>query len=253
MPPLRLSPQDAARLLREEADLIVFDVRDAASYAREHLHGARHLDEAGLSSWIRRLSCERPLLIYCYHGNASQTYAQAFADFRFTRAYSADGGYPALCEALARQTVPSDLLLRFLAENGLDGNDLDAPLAHGLTPLMRAALDGRATLVEELLCLGADPQRRNDDGNNALWLACVSRDERIVRALIAAGCDLDNRNDAGASTLMYTASSDRPELLALLLAAGADPWLQNQDGLRAVELAASRSCLRLLRHTADAA
>ncbi|MNC79434.1 hypothetical protein D3C75_1319150 [compost metagenome] len=50
---------------------------------------------------------------------------------------------------------------------------------------------------------------------------------------------------------MYTASSDRPQLLELLLAAGADPQLRNFDDLRAVELAASRTCLKLLRHTAE--
>ncbi len=36
---------------------------------------------------------DRPVLIYCYHGNASQVRAQTFADFRFKKVYSLDGGY----------------------------------------------------------------------------------------------------------------------------------------------------------------
>ncbi|WP_235989153.1 ankyrin repeat domain-containing protein [Pseudomonas lopnurensis] len=81
-------------------------------------------------------------------------------------------------------------------------------------------------------------------------MACVSRDEGLVQDLIDAGIALDNRNDAGATALMYTASSDRPQLLRLLLEAGADPQLKNFDDMRAVELAASVACLKLLRHTA---
>ena len=49
-----------------------------------------------LLGWTKRLAKEAPLLIYCYHGNASKTYAQMFADFHFTRVFSIDGGYPAL-------------------------------------------------------------------------------------------------------------------------------------------------------------
>ena len=49
---------------------------------------------------VNSLAKDVPILIYCYHGNASQTYAQAFVDFRFSEVYSIDGGYAAL-QALA--------------------------------------------------------------------------------------------------------------------------------------------------------
>jgi hypothetical protein len=185
-----------------------------------------------------------------------------FVDFRFRQVFSVDGGYEAL---VAAQRAPagaaardmsaagpcSPALTAFLAEWDFAADDLDAPRTHGLTPLMRAALNGERVLVRELMQLDADIHVRNHDGNTALWLACVSRDAGIVEDLIAAGIDLDNRNDAGATALMYTASSDRPELLAVLLAAGADPLLKNLDDMRAVDLVGSLACLRLLRHTAD--
>lgn len=250
-----LSAVEAAALLRAEPELKLFDVRDLHSYQQEHLDGAMHLSEDRVPLWLGRLPKDKPVLIYCYHGNASKTFAQMFGDFRFARVYSVDGGYrplaTALTEAAAPGGAPSAELAAFLADWQYPADDLEARGQHGLTPLMRAALQGRRELVRELLALGADVQARNDDGNTALWLGCVSRDTALVQDLIEAGIELDNRNDAGSTALMYTASSDRPELLKILLDAGADPQVRNFDDLRAVELAASRACLKLLRHTAD--
>lgn len=253
-----LSAAEAAALIRAEPDLTLFDVRDRHSYQQEHLDGAMHLSEDRVPLWVGRLEKSAPLLVYCYHGNASQTFAQMFSDFRFARVYSVDGGYRPLANALAApaaEEAPCDAsspaLRDFLAAWGYPAGMLEARGAHGLTPLMRAALQGERAIVQELLALGADLHARNDDGNTVLWLACVSRDGGLVQDLIDAGSALDNRNDAGATALMYTASSDRPELLERLLVAGADPQLRNFDDLRAVELAASRACLKLLRHTAD--
>lgn len=250
-----LSAVEAAALIRAEPELKLFDVRDMHSYQQEHLDGAMHLTEDRVPLWLGRLPKEAPVLIYCYHGNSSKTFAQMFSDFRFARVYSVDGGYrplaTALAEAAAPAGAPSAELAAFLAEWQYPTGDLEARGQHGLTPLMRAALQGRREIVRELLALGADVRARNDDGNTALWLGCVSRDAGLVQDLIDAGIELDNRNDAGSTALMYTASSDRPELLKILLEAGADPHVRNFDDLRAVELAASRACLKLLRHTAD--
>lgn len=251
-----LCAPDAAALIRSEPGLTLFDVRDAHSYRQEHLEGAMHLSEGRVAVWLDRLAKDAPVLIYCYHGNASRTFAQMFSDFRFRRVYSADGGYRPLATALLEPsanvsgTTGSPELLAFLAEWQFDPANLDAPRLHGLTALMRAALQGQRALVRELLGFGVNVHARNDDGNTALWLACVSRDAGLLQDLIDAGAELDNRNDAGATALMYTASSDRPQLLQLLLEAGADPQLKNFDDMRAVELAASVACLKLLRHTA---
>jgi thiosulfate sulfurtransferase len=90
----------AAALIRSEAAATVFDVRDMASYQRGHVDGAAHLSEERLLAWVRRLPKEAPVLIYCYQGNASKTYAQMFVDFRFSRVFSVDGGYESLAAAL---------------------------------------------------------------------------------------------------------------------------------------------------------
>jgi rhodanese-related sulfurtransferase len=91
----------AVALLRADPDAVIFDVRDISAYRAGHVEGAAHLSADRLLGWMKRIPTDAPVLIYCYHGNASQTYAQMFVDFRYTRVFSVDGGYPALVVALA--------------------------------------------------------------------------------------------------------------------------------------------------------
>lgn len=97
----RIPAAQALALIAAESAVTVFDVRDAASYQRGHLPGAAHLAEDRLPGWFRRLAREQPVIIYCYHGNASQTFAQMFVDFRFRRVFSVDGGYEAMAAVMA--------------------------------------------------------------------------------------------------------------------------------------------------------
>lgn len=256
----RIAPNAAAEQIRRSraglGPLALFDSRDTASYNKSHIKGADHLNEAGFGQAIFSLPKNVPVMIYCYHGNASQVYAEMFADFRFQEVYSVDGGYEALAPVLpdppALDAQSSPALREFIREYHFDPANLDNPWDHALTPLMRAALTGHAGLVEELMHHGVNIHLRNSDGNNALWLACVSDHAGMVEHLIEAGIDLDNRNATGATALMYTASSGKAGLMRVLLEAGADPRLRNDDDYQAVDLAATEECLELLRHTLKA-
>lgn len=138
-------------------------------------------------------------------------------------------------------------LSAFLAEHGF-ADDINAASADGrFTPLMRAAKLGRLDIVEQLLALGAELNARNADGCNALWLACYNGDHALIERLLAAGVDIDNQNGNGASCLMYVASNSKPDLVKLLLDQGANPALKNFDDFTALDLAASRACLQLLK------
>jgi thiosulfate sulfurtransferase len=90
----------AAELLRSEPQATLFDVRDIKSYQAGHIDGAAQLSEDRLLAWTKRIPKDAPIVIYCYHGNASKTYAQMFIDFRYARVFSVDGGYPALETAM---------------------------------------------------------------------------------------------------------------------------------------------------------
>lgn len=256
-----ISAQEAAALIRraqagEAPGLTILDCRDAASYRQAHVDGAINLSGANEGPLLTKLPKARPVLLYCYHGNASRTHANTFCDFRFPEVFSVDGGYGPLAAAL-RDPAPaaparalSPALQAFLTEWDFDPANLDAPRKNGLTPLMRAALTGNAPLVAELLALGADITALNDDGNNALWLGCVSNNAVVVQRLIDAGIAIDNRNLLGATALMYCASSGKAEMLKLLLDNGADPLVENFDDARAAELCATSDCLKLLRASA---
>jgi len=254
-----ISPQRAVDLiLRSRAGikpLALFDSRDAVSYAKSHIKGTDHLTESSFSEFLTSLPKNIPVMIYCYHGNASQIYGSMFSDFQYSEVYSVDGGYDALAPTLlappSLNAQSSQKLKNFITEYHFDPENLDGPWHHGLTPLMRAALLGRDDLVKELLALGVNIHIRNLDGNNALWLACVSGNTTLVQRLINVDIDIDNQNITGATTLMYTASSGKSEMMKIMLKNGADPYIRNDDDYLAVELAANEECLKFLRHTAS--
>ena len=253
----RITPAQAADQIRRSRagikSLALFDSRDEASHHQSHIKGADHLSERSFGNVIATLPRNTPVMIYCYHGNASQVYAGMFADFRYSEVYSVDGGYEALAPVLPDPPMlgaqSSSALVEFIKDYHFESGNLDSPWDHALTPLMRAALLGRGDLAEELIAHGVNLHLRNSDGNNALWLACVSGNADLVQLLIDAGIDLDNRNLTGATTLMYTASSGKADMMKLLLENGADPLIRTDDNYLAGELAATEECLQLLRHT----
>ena len=255
----RISSKQAVDLIQRAhagtKALALFDSRDQATYSKSHIIGADHLNEQSFGEVIGSLPKDIPVMIYCYHGNASQVYASMFSDFNFREVYSVDGGYemlaPAFSSPVALTAQSSAALRSFITDFSFDPANLNSPWHHALTPLMRAALLGYSDLVKELLSLGVNIHLRNTDGNNALWLACVSDNADVVQQLINAGIDIDNQNVTGATALMYTASSGKAEMMKILLNNGADPLIRTDDDYLAVELSATEACLELLRHTAN--
>lgn len=84
-----------ARSLIARNDVLILDVRDTAAYNKSHIKGARNVSILSLSDVINATPRSVIVLIYCYHGYASQEYAQIFTDFGFPIVYSLRGGYEA--------------------------------------------------------------------------------------------------------------------------------------------------------------
>jgi rhodanese-related sulfurtransferase len=244
----------AARGVLSAGDALVLDVRDPASYARGHIDGAENASQDDLSFYLFETPKETPVLVCCYHGNSSQSYAKVFADMGFAEVYSLDGGYEAwaAAERAAAASAPAlgAALTAFLVENGFPTNDVNAKDKTGATPLMAAARLAPAPLVQELLAAGADLHAVNADGNQALWLACVGENVENIRLLVAAGIDIAHVNLTGATALMFSASSGRAKAVETLLAAGADPAQETDLGLTALDMAATKECLDLMREAA---
>ncbi len=245
----RVSIDQLGAWLNAHPDPLILDARDPGAFAAGNIETSIRLDGRNHEALIFQTPKTRPVFIYCYRGNASQTYAQQFADFGFKNVADLIGGWEALQKALApapaTPATVSEALQSWLASNGFA--DIHSAAAHGNTALMHAAWKGEAAIVDALLAAGASVAAVNNDGNTALWLACVSNDPAIVKRIAAAGANLDHANLTGATSLMYAASSSKPAIVAALLELGADPLIQTQDDFSALDMAASLECLQLLR------
>lgn len=246
----RLNAAQAAELLAT-GGVKVLDSRDPAAFERDHIEGAARLDGSNLDHLLMSLPKTQPVLLVCYHGNASQTYAQMFADFRFQQVYDLIGGYAAW-EAHRAASLPamaprSVALSEWLAQHGFALDNINATIANQTTPLMHAARHDELAIVNELIASGADVNANNADGNQALWLACFANALDVIDALVKAGAQLDHQNDNGATCLMYAASAGKHEVVQRLLKAGASIRLRSLDDFTALDMAANIECLHLLR------
>ncbi len=139
-------------------------------------------------------------------------------------------------------------LEKWMESKGYLMEDINFQGEHGYTALMRAAKDGEEAIVRQILTLdGLDLNITNVDGNNALWNGCFADSEPIVRMLIDAGIDIDGINDNGVTALMYTASAGKEAMTRMLLEAGADRTIANVDGFTALDLASTRTIVKMLR------
>lgn len=243
----RIDVRQAEALFAHD-ELVVLDVRDARSFDQSHIDGAQHVTSANLSAVLGTIPKTRPVLIYCYHGNASREYGQILSDFGFPEVYSLDGGYEAWRDRspVIRNIALDPDLQQWLVAQSFPSTGINAVIANATTPLMKASHQGNGKIVRMLIDAGAEVNARNEDGNNALWLACVGGHLQIIDILTDAGIDIDNRNDNGATPLMYAASSGKAGVVERLLANGADVTPETLDGFSALDLAQTIECLELL-------
>lgn len=253
----RLQALEAAAWLAAHPQALVLDAREARHHEQGHMPGSARLDGRNHERLLLSEPKDRPIFIYCYHGNASQAYADMFIDFGFAKVTDLLGGWEAwrlagLNDAApVPKATPNAALQHWLQAQGL--RDAHTPGAHGNTPLMVAAWRGDAAAAQALLAEGVNLTAQNDDGNNALWLACMANDPALVSLLAKAGVPIDHVNATGATSLMYASSSSKPDIVKTLLALGADPSVRTQDDFSAMDMAASLECLYLLRHASKAA
>jgi thiosulfate/3-mercaptopyruvate sulfurtransferase len=109
--------------------------------------------------------------------------------------------------------------------------------------LILAARQGRLDILGQSAELTAVDRY----GNNALWAACFSESSPCIKCLLDAGIDIDYQNPSGATVLIYAASSGKQRVVEQLLQAGANPNIATQDDFTALDLAANRECLRLMK------
>lgn len=99
----------------------------------------------------------------------------------------------------------------------------------GYTPLGLAARNGSLPLVRLLLKAGANPDRKNDDGDFPIHGAVLMGHTEVVSALLGAKPDLMLFNREGLAPLALAAALGDERIAVLLLKAGAPiEWGDNQ-------------------------
>ncbi len=88
----RISVTQSKQIIETDKATIL-DIRDSQSYEAAHIENARHVDNHTVIELIESVDKSLPLLIYCYHGNASQSAANYFVEQGFSTVYSMDGGF----------------------------------------------------------------------------------------------------------------------------------------------------------------
>src|ERR1019366_7069941 len=88
--------------------------------------------------------------------------------------------------------------------------------------LGKAAREGDLATLKSLLDSGADPNRRDGNGNSPLLEAVAAGQAAAARALVAAGANPNLASSGGRTPLIAAAIGGRVEIARLLIAAGAD-------------------------------
>jgi len=150
-----------------------------------------------------------------------------------------------IVDAVLRPLMPA-VLTAWLINH--DFPDLHSRGMNGETPLMRAAWGAEDVVVDALLTYGARSDAVDDNGNNALWFACMHGAPATILRLIEAGTPIDHANDDDITCLMQAAASGRLEVMQMLLGRGASAQLCAPDGRNALDMAADLG-MQLLRAT----
>ncbi len=88
----RISAAEASAIMSQRESLLI-DIRDEQSFQLGHAENAIHISNTTISEFVNNSDMELPLIVYCYHGNSSQSAAAYLAEQGFSEVYSMDGGF----------------------------------------------------------------------------------------------------------------------------------------------------------------
>lgn len=84
---------DDAKALIDSREVTLADVRDPQSFLAGNIDNAINVSDATVEEFLSATDLDKPLVIYCYHGNSSKGAAEFFHSKGYAEVYSMDGGY----------------------------------------------------------------------------------------------------------------------------------------------------------------
>ncbi|GAB6060563.1 rhodanese-like domain-containing protein [Desulfonatronum parangueonense] len=88
-----IDAEQARKVLTEEPDLQIVDVRQPGEYEQGHIAGARLMPIGQLGDLVNELDVAKPTLVYCAIGGRSRVAAQMLAGKGFDKILNLSGGF----------------------------------------------------------------------------------------------------------------------------------------------------------------
>ena len=108
------------------------------------------------------------------------------------------------------------------------------------SPLIIAAGNGSADIVELLILHGADVNQINSQRQTALHWAAWNNKPATISVLLARGAKIDAADLGGNTALMFAAQNGNQDAVSLLLENGADKSMTDQKGSTAMSMAKTK-------------
>jgi thiosulfate sulfurtransferase len=86
---------DDAKALIDQGGATIADVRDQGAYRASSIQYAINIQQDNVDEFLATADKDKPLIVYCYHGNSSKGAADYFSSQGYKEVYSMDGGYEA--------------------------------------------------------------------------------------------------------------------------------------------------------------
>ena len=98
---LLVSPASAIRLINNNDDALIIDIRSVAEYKNGHIRGAKNVPLSELTSKIEKFTDYRnkPVLLYCNSGNTTSKAIRLLKKAGFEKISNLEGGIMAWREA----------------------------------------------------------------------------------------------------------------------------------------------------------
>ena len=87
-----ISTKEAYALIKNQS-VTLLDIRDSNSFAEKNIKKAINISNENVHEIVATADKNKPLIIYCYHGNSSKNAAEYFYNEGFNESYSMDGGF----------------------------------------------------------------------------------------------------------------------------------------------------------------